>query len=206
MISNRQLFSKIVAFNRDVNELPDDLVAESVNDVEKILKDKDPSLHIFKKKLSFFHTFEDPGLRLAFADKSEITTLCLYLGACSYTPYLSSRVMKSERQEIIEHLGSSVYDFVMTLGRFLIDKSMMTDFYSSFELSDACIRRGAAVINLYLDTLGEKQTAEFIRKTISSLSPDTSINDAHITPERLNKLISIILINEIDKKWKDYLS
>ena len=41
---------------------------------------------------------------------------------------------------------------------------------------------------------------------INSLSPDTSIKDVHINPVRFNKLITIILINEIDEKWKDYLS
>ena len=94
----------------------------------------------------------------------------------------------------------------MTLGRFLLEKSLMTEFFSSFDLSEACIRRGAALINLYLDEFCKNSTADFIKKKINSLSPDTSIKDVHINPVRFNKLVSIILINEIDEKWKEYLS
>ena len=206
IILNRQLFSKIVAFNRDANSFPDSMETKSENEVENRLKELNPSLYIFKKKKSDFHSFEDPFLRIAFADSNEIMTLCLYIGACSYTPYLSSRVLKNERQSIIESLDSGVYDFVMTLGRFLLEKSLMTEFFSSFDLSEAFIRRGAALINLYLDEFCKNSTADFIKKKINSLSPDTSIKDVHINPVRFNKLITIILINEIDEKWKDYLS
>ena len=56
------------------------------------------------------------------------------------------------------------------------------------------------------DEFCKNSTADFIKKKINSLSPDTSIKDVHINPVRFYKLVSIILINEIDEKWKEYLS
>ena len=50
IISNRQLFSKIVAFNRDANLFADSMETKSENEVENRLKELNPSLYIFKKK------------------------------------------------------------------------------------------------------------------------------------------------------------
>ena len=44
IISNRQLFSKIVAFNRDANLFDDSMETKSENEVENRLKELNPSL------------------------------------------------------------------------------------------------------------------------------------------------------------------
>ncbi|MCK0534589.1 hypothetical protein [Anaerobiospirillum sp. NML120511] len=159
LLTQGDLFSRILSFNADFSARQSSLRAAKGNDdIKDSLYHVHPELARFHEKNNISYYFENSVDRLCLIRQEELETLLVYLGACISSSQLASLTRQEDKDTVYESIGRDTYEFALDYGYLIKNLDFMINIDG---IKQDCIYLGLCAVKCLRPLFSRQDLAEY---------------------------------------------
>lgn len=181
LLTQGDLFSRILSFNADFSARQSSLRAAKGNDdIKDSLYHVHPELARFHEKNNISYYFENSVDRLCLIRQEELETLLVYLGACISSSQLASLTRQEDKDTVYESIGRDTYEFALDYGYLIKNLDFMINIDG---IKQDCIYLGLCAVKCLRPLFSRQDLAEYFIDFLITYARSHDLDPNIITSE-----------------------
>ena len=181
LLTQGDLFSRILSFNADFSARQSSLRAAKGNDdIKDSLYHVHPELARFHEKNNISYYFENSVDRLCLIRQEELETLLVYLGACISSSQLASLTRQEDKDTVYESIGRDTYEFALDYGYLIKNLDFMINIDG---IKQDCIYLGLCAVKCLRPLFSRQDLAEYFIDFLITYASSHDLDPNIITSE-----------------------
>lgn len=181
LLTQGDLFSRILSFNADFSARQSSLRAAKGNDdIKDSLYHVHPELARFHEKNNISYYFENSVDRLCLIRQEELETLLVYLGACISSSQLANLTRQEDKDTVYESIGRDIYEFALDYGYLIKNLDFMINIDG---IKQDCIYLGLCAVKCLRPLFSRQDLAEYFIDFLITYARSHDLDPNIITSE-----------------------